>query len=58
MYNCVTSLPNLSLKQIRIFTMTTISGSAVDLQNSQQLKFSLPARLQMLKSPSVHRKLQ
>lgn len=34
--------------------MTAISGSAVDLQNRQKLKFSLPPKLQMLKSSNMH----
>lgn len=32
----------------------TISGSAVDLQNLQKLKFSLPPKLQTLKSSNMH----
>lgn len=36
--------------------MTAISGSAVDLQNWQKLKFFLPPKLliQMLKSSNMH----
>lgn len=34
--------------------MTAISVLAVDLQNGQKLKFSLPPKLQMLKSLNKH----
>lgn len=34
--------------------MTAISVLAVDLQNGQKLKFSLPPKLQMLKSLNMH----
>lgn len=48
--------PNLILYQVLIFTMIAICVSAVDLQNGQKLKFSLPPKLQMLKSSNMHTK--
>lgn len=55
MYNHVMiRLANLILKQVLIVIMTAISGSAVDVQNWQKLKFSLPPKLQMLKSSNMH----
>lgn len=55
MYNHVMIRPaNLILKQVLIVIMTAISGSAVDVQNGQKLKFSLPPKLQMLKSSNMH----
>lgn len=54
MYNHVMRrLVNLILKQVLI-VIRTISGSAGDLQNRQKLKFSLPPKLQMLKSSNMH----
>jgi len=42
MYNHVMiRLANLILQQVLIVIMTAISGSAVDVQNWQKLKFSL-----------------
>lgn len=55
MYNHVMiRLANLILKQVLIVIMTAINGSAADVQNWQKLKFSLPPKLQMLKSSNMH----
>lgn len=56
MYNHVmmVRLANFILKQVLIIIMTASSGSAVDVQNRQKLKVSLPPKLQMLKSSNMH----